>query len=517
MEARKSVTPNFDEDIFINYDHDDNKAPIPTYRGWIDTMHESLLTRLTQLIGERPAIWRDVLMGGNDPLSDTIVLRLSKTAFLVSVLSPSYVNSKWCKRELNEFYKRAAENGGIKINNRSRIFKVMKTPIGDDPRVDPLEGSDLPHELRTLLQESLGYEFYETDTMSGKLREFWPELGPDYLKKFLDRLEDLAQDIKEFIKSQQTIPSEPSYATSIYLAETTPELAGERNEIKRTLQLHNYCVLPDENLPFEDSAFEERVRGYLEQSTLSIHLIGSDHTIIPAEEQLRSKLDLKHQLAAERVSRQHELAMDHGYKNSQYSRLIWMPEGLRAQEKSYQQFIAYLQNDPDVYEGAEVLCGIKLEDLKTLIQKKLKYRREEDAGGAGRKRIYLVCDRQDLGAVTPLRSYLERERQYEVLLPFKEESEVVSGHKDNLRVCDAVLVFYGGADTIGYKLKDLGRVSVIRNNRPLLAKGVYVGGPETEQKRSFHTEQALVMKSFGEFSPKSLEPFLQQIEHSLGK
>ncbi|HEY0377080.1 MAG TPA: toll/interleukin-1 receptor domain-containing protein [Pyrinomonadaceae bacterium] len=515
MEPRRSQTPNFDEDIFINYAHDDNLAPISTYRGWIDTMHESLLTRLTQLIGERPAIWRDVMMGGNDPLSETIVLRLSKTAFLVSVLSPSYVNSKWCKDELSEFYKRAAENGGIKINNRSRIFKVMKTPIGDDPRVDPLEGSDLPHDLRILLQESLGYEFYETDIMSGRLREFWPELGPDYLKKFLDRLEDLAQDIKEFIKSQQSATAAYDRAASIYLAETTPELCGQRNEIKRALQQHHYRVLPDENLPFEDSAFEERVSRYLDESILSIHLIGSDCTVIPAEEQVRLKLDLQHQLAAERVSKQHELAMSRGDNDPQYYRLIWMPEDLRAQGKIYQQFVAYLQNDPGVYECADVLSGVKLEDLKTIIQKKLKYH-EESAGDSRRRRVYLKCGKVDMPLVAPLRDYLENERQYEVLLPFKGDSDIVSGDKDNLRLCDALLIFYGTADTIDYQLRDFGRIDVIRDGRPLLARGIYVSGPETERKKGFHTDEALVMKNFGEFSPESIKPLIEQLERSLG-
>lgn len=517
MQTRKSVTPNFDDDIFINYDHDDNKAAIPTFRGWIDTMHESLLTRLTQLIGERPKIWRDIMMEGSEPLTDTIVLRLSKTAFLVSVLSPSYVNSSWCKKELNEFYERAALNGGIKINNRSRIFKVVKTPIGDsDPRTDPLERSDLPRELRTLLQESLGYEFYEIDNMSGKLREFWPELGPDYLKKFLERLEDLAQDIKEFIKCQQSAPLDPSCTKSIYLAETTPDLSDERNEIKRMLQLHGYHILPDENLPFESSAFEEKVRKYLELSILSIHLIGSDHTVVPVEEQLRLRLNLQHQLAAERVSKQHELAMSHSDSDAAFSRLLWMPEGLKPQEASYQRFLAYLQNDPGVYEDADVLCGTKLEDLKTIIQKRLKYRDEGLAGDGERKRIYLVCDKQDLEAVTALRSYLENERKYEVLLPFKEMSEVISGHKDNLRLCDALLMFYGSADTIDYRLKDFRRIDIIRDNKPLLAKGIYVGGPETELKKKFQTDEALVMKNFGEFSPESIQPLLEQIERSLG-
>src|SRR6185312_12908688 len=100
MTPQRSFLPNFEEDIFINYDHDDNQAVMTTFRGWVDTMHESLERRLTQLVGEKPKMWRDILMEGTQPLTETIVGRLSKTAFLVSVLSPSYVKSKWCKDEL---------------------------------------------------------------------------------------------------------------------------------------------------------------------------------------------------------------------------------------------------------------------------------------------------------------------------------------------------------------------------------------------------------------------------------
>jgi cellulose biosynthesis protein BcsQ len=493
------------ENIFFSYAPDDNASLISNYRGWTDTLLESLTMRLSQLLGESPYIWRDKTLSANPATTDTLIVRLSRPTLLVAVLSPTYINSLWCLKELDEFHNRAIERGGITINNKPPIFKVVKSPV---------EYNRLPPHLREVLQASSGYEFYEIDKSSGKLREFWPELGPDYLKKFLDRLEDLAQDIKAFINSQQTAPAAPGYSTGIYLAETTPELSVERNEIKRTLQLHNYRVLPDENLPFEDSAFEEMVRRCLEQSTLSIHLIGSDHTVIPAEGPLRAKLDLQHQLAAQRVRKQHELAMSHGDRVPTYSRLIWMPEELQARTPAYQYFIAYLQNDPAVYEGAEVLLGVSVEDLKTIIYKKLGSRHLE--GGGERKSIYLMCDKLDINAAAPLRAYLS-EQQYEVLLPFKEGSEIVSGHNANLRLCDAVLIFYGSAETIDYKLKSLGRSGVIRNNKPLLAKGVYVSGPETEQKRNFHTDEAVVMKDFGEFSPESIRPFLEQIGQSLDK
>ena len=485
---------NFKNNIFISYSHID--------KDWVDDMHKRLKGRLTEMLGEEPHIWRDINLKSHEHFAGVLVVELLETAFLVSVLSPGYVKSEWCLRELDEFCRNAAKYGGIRVNNKSRIFKVIKSPIED---------FDCPPILRDLLKECLDYEFYEREKLSGKLREFRTDLGEDSLLKFYGKLEDLIFDIRDFVKCQPITSPQTGRESKIYLAETTPDLSEERNEIKRTLQYHGYRVLPDDNLPFENSAFEEKVKWYLDMSLLSIHLIGSDHTVMPVEEQLRSRLNLQHQLAAERVSKQHELAMNRGDNDPQYSRLIWMPEGLQAQDASYQQFLSYLQNDPGVYEGADVLSGTKLEDFKTIIQKRLKYQ-EESAGDGLHKRIYVICDKQDLPAVTPLRSYLENELKYEVLLPFKESSEIVSGHKDNLRLCDAVLIFYGSTNTINYKLKDLRRIDYTRDNKPLLAKGIYVSGPETEHKRDFRTDEALVMKNFGGFSPESIKPLLEVIE-----
>ncbi|HYJ87756.1 MAG TPA: hypothetical protein VEW46_16955 [Pyrinomonadaceae bacterium] len=513
MAERKCLIPNFEEDIFINYNHDDNRTTLANLTGWVDTMHETLATRLTQLIGEEPKIWRDGKeMRGNDVLDETIVIRLAKTAFLVSVFSPSYVNSVWCKRELNEFYKRAAENGGIKINNKSRIFKVMKTPItDDDPHFDAFKGTDVPIELQTLLRESLGYEFYDFDN-SGRLREFWPEMDPGRLTKFFERLEDLAQDIKKFIRDQRKQLSK----NNIYLAETTPELNEDRNEIKRTLLLRNYHVLPDENLPLEESALEEKVRGYLQRSIMSIHLIGADHTMMTADKDRIELRNRQHHRAAQLVQKQHELAMIRGDGDSEYSRLLWMPDALTARDEDYQDFLAYIQNDPGVDEGAEVLCGTRLEDLKTIIQRKLNYHTVQEPDNDRPVRVYLLCDKQDLSAVESVCTYL-KSRNCDVTLPFNEASEGSTGHKEHLQLCDAVLVFYGAANTMKWKLDYLQRINVFRDGRPMLARGIYVSGPETEFKKDFQTDTALVMKNFGEFSAASLQPFMDQIDRANSK
>ena len=95
--------PSFDNDIFISYSHKDNK-PIAQEEGWVEQFHNALKTRLEQVLGDPAVVWRDKKLQGNDKFDATIVEQLSKTAALVSILSPSYINSEWCIKELQEFF-----------------------------------------------------------------------------------------------------------------------------------------------------------------------------------------------------------------------------------------------------------------------------------------------------------------------------------------------------------------------------------------------------------------------------
>jgi hypothetical protein len=48
---------------------------------------------------------------------------VSKTATLVSVLSPRYIASDWCTKELNKFIEAADANAEDKLENKKRIFR----------------------------------------------------------------------------------------------------------------------------------------------------------------------------------------------------------------------------------------------------------------------------------------------------------------------------------------------------------------------------------------------------------
>ena len=183
----------FENDIFVSYAHTDNE-PFDNPQGWIDRLDKKLRLRLAQLLGADPKVWRDKReLQGNEYFVGEIGDGISSTRLLLSVISPRYVNSPWCKGELKEFCRRTLMTGGPSAGNLSRIFKVVKTHVDEN---------EMPEELRGLL----GYHFYEHDE-SGRLREFRQDDPPNKDQRYWDKLEDLAQDIAKTIKALRGAPA----------------------------------------------------------------------------------------------------------------------------------------------------------------------------------------------------------------------------------------------------------------------------------------------------------------------
>jgi hypothetical protein len=498
------------DDIFISYAHIDNQPLAEGLKGWVEILHERLKIRLGQLLGEEASIWRDRKLQGNDVFADTLVEKIYDVNILVSVLSPRYVKSEWCIRELEEFCKHAATNGGGAVaneDNKLPVFKVVKTfiPVREHPRQ---------------LQGVLGYEFYEYDRERGRAREFSPEVVPTRDIRYWERLDDLAYDIKQLIErmhseqKQQDAPqakSEPAPAPSasgktVYLAETTSDLGAQRDQIKRELQQHGHVVLPDKELPLDAPALKQAVGEYLSRSDFSVHLVGERYGIVPEGEE-KSVVHLQSELAAGR--------------GAEFLRIVWMPVALQPQDARQQALVESFLFGHNDGRGLEVL-QTKLEDLKTLVQETLN--REpapapQSTGEALGINLYLICDKEDLDAVTPLADYLYNQG-VDVILPATEgdEAQVYEDHKANLIDCDAVLIYYGRANEIWLrmKLRELQKVAGYGRSAPLLAKAIYLAAPHTDAKERIRERDTMQIKNYGEFSPDSLHPFVAHLRQAKG-
>src|SRR6185295_10545036 len=321
-----SAKLNLANDLFISYAQIDNARFTEVEKGWIDMLHEALDWRLPQLMGGPVKIWRDRKLGGNDVFDDTIVIAISNAAVLLCVISPRYLQSAYCRKEMDSFFDAATRSGGVRFDDKHRVFKVAKTYV-------PLE--EHPPELRDML----GYEFYAVDKASGRFREYDNEIGSkgEKDKRYWEKFEDLAQDISLLLRrmrneSSPQPPGDTGPGATIYLAETTSDLQEERDKVKRELLQHGHLVLPDKALPQDAPSLQEAVRDYLKRSRLSVHFIGENYGSIPEMETERSVVRLQEELAVERGD------------DAQFSRLIWMPPGLKPKEPRQEKFVIDLQN-----------------------------------------------------------------------------------------------------------------------------------------------------------------------------
>jgi Domain of unknown function (DUF4062) len=491
---------SFDCDAFISYSHMDNVGLVDGSKGWITNLHRALEIRVGQLLGEAPSIWRDPKLTGNDIFADTLIAQLQHVAVLITILSPRYIKSEWTRRELIEFWKAAEAQGGVRFHDKARIFKVMKTPI---PReMDPPE-----------LQPLLGYEFYQIDPASGRVRELDEIFGTEAQREFWMKLDDLAHDIAALLEILQDEAHPPVLGAtaekkeSVFLAETTTDLKEQREALRRDLQQHGYTVLPARGLPLVASEMKTSLEEDLAQCRMSIHLVGKNYGFVP-EGSNSSLLEIQNELAIERGQR------------GNFVRLLWIPAGMQVEDARQAKVINDLRMDPRMHSGADLLETL-FEDLRTEIHDRLKdvatpqpAAAAETAGTLSRRQIYLIYDSRDSELVSAYANALF-DQGFEVLHPTFEgdEAETRQYHEENLRICDGVLIFFGTTNEgwVRRKLREVQKSVGYGRTAPLPCVSICCVGTATSEKDRFRTHEAPVIFQHGDFSADALKSFISSI------
>ncbi len=491
--SNASAPPGFDDSVFISYSHADN-APFGIELGhgerrWVTFMSEELARRLRQVSGDETSVWRDPKLQGNDVFADELEDRLAQCAVLVSVCSPRYLNSEWCQRELEAFVEAASSTGGLELGTKSRVFKVVKTPIERDEQPPPLE-------------PLLGYEFYGVEP-DGGIREFLLMPQPDGLVLFFQRLDDLVQDIARLLAEMEGNEDTEPTATAVFLADSTSDVSQYRDDLKRELERRGHAISPSREMPLVAEQLSQAVRDELQSSRLSIHILGSRYGPRPEGDD-RSiphiELDLAGEVAA----------------TGALTQLIWLPDAPGPRENAQQVVIDRL--DDTVGDDIEVIRG-PLESFKSYLLDKVSESLSTGSDvtpDATAHRVYLVHDPADREPAVVLRDRLEK-RGLKVMTPLFEgsEAEVRDLHRESMVLSDAVLIYYGQTSEAWArtKLNDLIKAKGWGRTKPFLATAMVLGPPGTESKAAFHTTEALVIDAI-EHSDASLAPFLDQLARS---
>ena len=468
--------------VFISYSHDNNKPVEAGGRGWVEQFQATLDAFLGRRYG-KAKIWRDERLRGNDDFSSEIFAQFPDTALMVAVISPSYLQSKWCRNEASKFCEIAQLPPGLVIGNKMRAFKIVLEPV---PNQDPLPAA---------MRDALGFEFYVSE--DSRVRELDPAFGGKMKEKFLLAVADLATEIADLLhKLESAQPGVPTAAPgtgvdaaavtspAVYLAECSYDRREDRKALNAELRGRNYHVLPDRELPRDETEYRAEVARLLEQSVLSIHLVGSSYGSVPDGPGQRAGVVIQNQLA---VARSHGAGL---------KRVISLPAGTRSDDAKQQVFIESIHRDPEVQFNAEVITA-GIEAVKTAVLTALAPRApasaaEEVDGVASIYIIFDAKDRKDEGLLQLRKCLLARGLALRKPAFDGDAEEVRRTHEGHLDRCDAVLIYYGrGTDAWKQSIdRDVEKAKGRRGGRKLRAVFNWIATPTSDDKDDIIAEGA---------------------------
>lgn len=489
----------------ISYSTEDNSPRIAGDRGWVTSFCKFLTTLLTQIMREEPHIR---MINENEQSPEQI----ENAAVFVAIVSKNFRNNKNLLAGLAHFGEKASADQNLHIAGKSRMFKVVKHPVEIDDLLPKFEGI-------------LAYDLYMIDPMTGDAQEYNKYFGTDAERSYWLKLVDMAYDIFQILErlgsarkvTKELIPRE----RTVYLASTGVDIVIQRDIIKRELLRHGYRVLPEQTLPREAKALEAMVKSDLEKCRLSIHLIGEDYGYKPKGSE-QSVVDIQNKIASDYTLK----VIAYNKKADEkilFSRLIWLSPDMVNVSERQKIFIEDLKSDAAAVEEAEVL-QITLQELKTIVRDELitggrfktrdDYERESREDGRAGNLVYLICDKLDADPAKELAKALQQ-KGCEVITSLFEGDliDLRYLHQENLRRCDASIIYYGKANEqwIRTKLQDLMKAPGFGRIKPLKAKAVYLANNGELKKFSFDNETTMMLRGNGEFKAEVLKPFLEKL------
>jgi len=497
--------------IALIYSTKDDQPAKGAANGWVASFHRFLSTLMQQITGEDPVI-RLVNEENFNPST------LNNFNAVLVVVTENLTANTGMVKALNSYGKKLKETESLNTDGISRVFKILKKPYDPDEELSELE-------------DLLTYDFYLIDPLTGEPQEFTHFFGSDAERSYWMKLVDMAYDINRafHVKESSSTKGDDDTMTrnkTVYLASTGVDMVIHRDIIKRELIRHGYKVLPDRSLPKEAKELDRMVRDDLDRCRLSIHIVGEDYGYKPRKSEL-SVVDIQNRVASDHTYQMVEKNKALNEKNKQpFSRLIWVSPDLKNVTERQKIFIEDLKSDAAALQEAEVL-QIQLHELKAIVREELmtggRFKTKRMVGepqnpkeGNRTKMIYLIADKRDTKQTNELQSYL-RKKGFDVVCPGYEGDlvDLRYMHQENLRRCDASIIYFGGAteEWIKTKLQDLLKAPGFGREKPLEAKAVYFDGDKDVDLEHYKKNNALVLgNNGGSFAPEHLKPFLTKIK-----
>jgi hypothetical protein len=434
-------------DIFISYARDDDVSPPdrPDKKGFVTFLDESVRYEFRDLGPNRPKIWRDIRrISDGDQFTPELENALKEASILVVVLSPNWMASKWCNRELETFAKYHDAEG-----IRERIVVVSKHHIEFEQRPE-------------LLQGQTGFEFYarnkDPEDIAGDTEFF--DRGEARDERYWQKIKALVARLLKR-KPPPVAATYPPSGRTIYVAKPASDMRAGYDRIVCELCGRGHTVVPPpmEDIPLNSAV--EIIDKALSQAEISIHLVGEKAGAAPEDQLPMVKLQLAR--AAEKAGKD---------GTGKFHRLVWAPSLWTAPAAAGQPEQETVRHPVDVLTrfdrqlSSDKVEGDSLSKFVDFINQHLTAIAQPrplsalSAGKNGDMSLYLYHSQEDSDYALNLAQALQQ-RQLDALLPVFDgpDAEIKSFNGKQLAQCDAVILCWASASEVWVRAQ----ASALRN------------------------------------------------------
>ncbi len=418
-----AFTQAFEYDVFISYCHRDNYTP-----GWVGHFHNALHAALKKkLHDDRVAVWRDLELDANSLFNRKIKRVIDNSAVFMVLLSRNYLNSEYCKKELDWFY--SDEKGlGLSIGDRSRIYIVLANNIPHQEWPEPLKGV-------------CGQTMHDAPKDSEKDGDFFDFDSREFREGVNGIANGITAALTAFPGAGQDIDAAPAgrdedgvdECIDVFIADTADNLQITRDRLMEDLKKEKIRILDDIPPPDNLKEHDEAVKKTIAAAHLTVHLLDSG----PG----RRIRDFK---ASSYPRRQLEIGLQ-----SEIDQLIWTPKDLAyedIEDEGYKKFLYDLEfrerekkNFNFVRElkpGLKNLVLAKSEEIRRLSMKKILSREQAP--------VLLSTSGDDLAFAMKLAGYLDdRGIKYQLNPEYMNIEASLKVFDDFLKRARSVVIIYG--------------------------------------------------------------------------
>ena len=500
-------------DVFISYSHVDNEKLYDQQYGWIDWFCKALTINLKGNLGRKPNIFRDnTSIEGYQKIPDEVSSAIADSLLFIPILSPSFLTSDYCPQEVEQFFNHRMDPP----NDKFKIVPVVRRQ--DDERPLPKQITDIKRK----------YCFYEHAGPEEQIFYLDPEQGRESRQKFLEKIEQLAYDLAKYIKkfdpnagNEVSSPPDASSTPCIYLAEPTPDLWDDYENIARDLRQRGRLFLPaelDKDAPRIKpvAEFVQKVKKDMDRCNVSVSLIGAKTNGYPKGSDFTYH-ELQMKIAAERN-------LDPNFK-----RLVWLPPHIDIDKIEELNLIQEISksgstNVQFIRSSIEEFKGI-VRDVRISPPPQATSSIPSPAAPSDKKPVcvFVICDQSDLEwsheiedalrakfHVVPAREYLEP------ALKGSSNINVFYKHQEQLKVCDAVVIYWNKAPRtwVNSNISELQRIMPSRESRNFLAKAVFCDGETDSEYKSWFKPPTSDLMKVSNYSELDLN-FVSQLEGPL--